>query len=203
VQDRAVEAMYYSLVLLALALVFGSCAGGGGQGSVTPSPARPIASETPQFTYPPPITPNGEPEMLCLSGVGEAKSLEREAKRALENVLPTVTHRTPRPRIEVGCPSPSLIEEPRPGAVQFSCVGHVVTQRSEYRLHVYVVPQKLLERVVRSGPWGCDRLTDEEYYSVFDTARAVTRGLYLGDEELDDSQFLVEQLAYALASLPY
>jgi hypothetical protein len=99
------------------------------------------------------------------------------------------------PEILEGCPSgPALYDctltRPKP-CVLFDVVGRKVETPSYFDLHLYVLSQEEIERINGSSPW---RQTAEEVICGGDACGEVTTGLYIGDDEIDDHEFLVTQL---------
>lgn len=154
------------------------------------------------------ITANRDRMAVCVAGVGKAKEAEAEAKLAIETALReiakidlwerTAIPREPPPLVDVGCPYPPLFYTTRPGALPGGCHARGVTSAHYYRLFVYVVPQEELKRVLSNKQWICGRITNEEIIQMYDTAHSVTSGIYLADEELCDSRFVIENIEWAL-----
>jgi hypothetical protein len=103
-------------------------------------------------------------------------------------------------RVNAGCPTgPSLYDEiagPEFGEYVADNQGRWVDQASPYRVHVYVLPEEEILRVV--GPPENIHSGTEELVCAEDSCTEVTDGLYVSATRLDNMALLVRELSFDL-----
>jgi hypothetical protein len=104
------------------------------------------------------------------------------------------------PEIVSGCPNaPTLYDPvfgPAVGNSVFENVGRIVSEPSPYVIHVYVLPEGEISRVV--GGHQYLHLGAEEQICEGDVCYEATTGLYVSPAELNDQMLLVKNIEFAL-----
>lgn len=105
----------------------------------------------------------------------------------------------PPPVVDIGCPiGPALYDPNRgpQGGDLYSVLGRTVSEASPYRVHVYLLPEDEVSRVV--GESGYRVTTEELMWSDVDVLSPVTTGVYLSPTDLRDTTLVRESLDDAI-----
>jgi hypothetical protein len=102
--------------------------------------------------------------------------------------------------VRAGCPVGPALYDPLGGPEFGDYVGNndgrIVDRASPFRIHVYVLSEEEIFRVV--GPPEGVHTGTEEKVCWRDACAEVTQGLYVSPQRLEDTDLLVRELAYDL-----
>lgn len=154
------------------------------------------------------LTTNRDKLAICVEAVGLNSSKAADAKPRVEAALPEVAEHPYwelaglaafETVVDVGCPSqppePAWPDQLYPiDAIQ----GHRVREPSPYRVFIFVLAEEELDELV--APLSTRRAPQELVCAedIHEGCREVTTGVYLAEEEFNDSALLVRQIEIAV-----